>query len=86
MLLALMFASVLAGAEPAQSATAAPQRVPVSAPLKPGERRVKMVCRNEQKANSRVPVRNCYDQAELAAREAADQKMLQEIQMKSPLN
>ncbi|WP_310538899.1 hypothetical protein [Phenylobacterium sp.] len=86
MLLALMFASALAGAEPTQGATAAPQRVPVSAPLKPGERRVKMVCRNEQKANSRVSVRNCYDQAELAAREAADQKMLQEIQMKSPLN
>ena len=86
MLVALMFASALAGAEPAQGAAAAPQPVPVSAPLKPGERRVKMVCRKEQKANSRVSVRNCYDQAELAAREAADQRMLQEIQMKSPLN
>ncbi|MFZ3004924.1 MAG: hypothetical protein WA047_02025 [Phenylobacterium sp.] len=87
MILTLMFASALATSEPSPAVTGdAPQRVPVSAPLKPGERRVKMVCRKEQKTDSRVSVRNCYDLADIKAREADDQRVLQEMQMKSPLN
>ena len=87
MILTLMFASALATSQPSPAlAGEAPQRVPVSAPLKPGERRVKMVCRTEQKADSRVSVRNCYDVADIKAREADDQRILQEMQMKSPLN
>ena len=88
MILGFMFASALAAAAPASASasTAAPPRIPVSAPLQPGERRVKMVCRTEPKANSRVSVRNCYDVVDLKAREAEDQRKLQEMQMKSPLN
>ena len=87
MILTLMFASALATSEPSPAVTGdAPQRVPVSAPLKPGERRVQMVCRKEQKTDSRVSVRNCYDLADIEAREADDQRVLQEMQMTSPLN
>ena len=86
MILALIFASALTAADPAAGGGSATERSPVSAPLKPGERRVKMICRTESKPNSRVMVRACYDLADVEAREVEDQRMLREIQMKSPLN
>ena len=87
MILTLMFAGALANSQPSSALIGdAPQRVLVSAPLKPGERRVKMVCRTEQKTDSRISVRNCYDLADIKAREADAQRILQEMQMKSPLN
>lgn len=85
MILALL-ASAALGASTPTVAPASTERVPVSAPLNKGERRITLVCRTETPTGSRFAARSCYDKADLDRQEEHSQRNLSEMQMKSPLN
>lgn len=86
MLLAILTASLLASAEPAaQAATPAPAPAPAATPgpvpdLKPGERRVKMVCRAETTTGTRFAKRICMPLDEFERRTEESQEAMVEMQ------
>lgn len=86
MLLVVAMAAFLAGAEPqapASPVTGPPTAAP--AELKPGERRVKIKCKNEGVNGSRVVKRRCLPLEEWARMEEEAQKSVGEIQSRSPV-
>ncbi|MES2724254.1 MAG: hypothetical protein V4656_13960 [Pseudomonadota bacterium] len=91
MILVLLMAAALGAAddkEPA-SAPAAPavvERVPVAAPLKKGEKRIKMICREETTTGTRFTKRVCYDKAELEARQEREREQFIESQNSQQIN
>lgn len=81
MFLALLTAALFAGAEP--TAQAAPQAAPAVASatdLKPGERRVKMVCRVETPTGTRFGKRVCMPRDEFERRTKESQEAMVEMQ------
>lgn len=89
MILVLLMAAALGAADQtAAPSTAAPvtERVPVSAPLKKGEKRIKMICREETTTGTRFSKRICYEQKELEAREEEQRRQFIETQMSPQMN
>lgn len=86
MMLAVAMAAFLAGAEPPAPASEVTQTpAAVAAELKPGERRVKIKCKNEGVNGSRVVKRRCLPLEEWERMEAEAQKSVGEMQSRSPL-
>ena len=56
------------------------------AELKPGERRVKMICRNEQKAGSRLVKRRCMSVEEWKQQEEDGQRAMKDMQDRREIN
>lgn len=85
MLLVILTASLLASADPAAQAVPeaapAPAVAPATAPeLKPGERRVKMVCRAETATGTRFAKRTCMPLEEFERRTKESQEAMVEMQ------
>lgn len=66
---------------PAPSAPAAEQTE-----LKPGERKVRMICRNEQKAASRLVKRRCMSLEDWKQQEEDAQRAVKDIQDRREIN
>lgn len=83
MYLAIALAALLAAAEtpptPATGALPSPE-------LKPGERVVKMVCRNEQMSGSRMVKRRCMSVEDWKQLEKDGQQALKDMQDRRELN
>ncbi|HQT55598.1 MAG: hypothetical protein Q8N10_11580 [Phenylobacterium sp.] len=91
MILVLLMAAALGAAddkEPASApqAPAVVERVPVAAPLKKGEKRIKMICRTETTTGTRFTKRVCYDKAELEARQEREREQFIESQNSQQIN
>ena len=93
MILAFLMAAALGATEPTVPTPPAPapsgavaERVPVSAPLKPGEKRIKMVCREETTTGTRFAKRVCYEQKDLEEREEESRRRFLESQMSPQMN
>ena len=93
MILALLLAAALSAAEPNEVAPAAApappavaERIPVAAPLKKGEKRIKMICREETTTGTRFTKRVCYDKAELEARQEREREQFIESQNSPQMN
>ena len=54
--------------------------------LKPGERKVRMICRNEQKAASRLVKRRCMSVDEWKQQEEDAQRAVKDIQDRREIN
>ncbi len=91
MILVLLMAAALSAADeqtpaPIPAPPAAVERTPVSAPLKPGEKRIKMICREETTTGTRFTKRVCYDKAELEARQEREREQFIESQNSQQMN
>ena len=91
MILVLLMAAALSAADdkapvadPAPPAVA--ERIPVAAPLKKGEKRIKMICREESTTGTRFTKRVCYDKVELEAREERQREQFIESQNSPQMN
>lgn len=90
MFLMMLMAAVLAGgddqapAPPPAPAAAAP--LPVSAPLKPGEKRIKMICVTDAKPGSRFTTKSCYPLDEWNARVENARQVVSDYQMAPQMN
>ena len=84
MILALLMSAALSGAEP-PAAEAAPtvEKIPVSAPLQKGEKRVKMICREDAPTGTRLAKRTCMSLDEWKRRAEEDQEAMRQMAMKS---
>lgn len=91
MILALLLAAALSAADdkapaPAPALPAVAERIPVAAPLKKGEKRIKMICREETTTGTRFSKRVCYDKAELEARQEREREQFIESQNSPQMN
>lgn len=91
MILVLLMAAALGAADDKDAASApavpaAAERVPVAAPLKKGEKRIKMICREETTTGTRFTKRVCYDKAELEARQEREREQFIESQNSPQMN
>lgn len=91
MILVLLMAAALSAADDkAPAADPAPPavavRIPVAAPLKKGEKRIKMICREETTTGTRFTKRVCYDKVELEAREERQREQFIESQNSPQMN
>lgn len=91
MILVLLMAAALGAADDKEPASAPPapavvERVPVAAPLKKGEKRIKMICRTETTTGTRFTKRVCYDKAELEARQEREREQFIESQNSQQIN
>ncbi|WP_374654110.1 hypothetical protein [Phenylobacterium sp.] len=69
---------------PSPSAPAAPAGEQTE--LKPGERKVRMICRNEQKAASRLVKRRCMSVEDWKQQEEDAQRAVKDIQDRREIN
>ena len=84
MILALLMAAALSGAEPPAAETAATvEKTPVAAPLNKGEQRIKMVCRKDAPTGTRLAKRTCMSLDEWQRRAEEDQEAMRQMAMKS---
>jgi hypothetical protein len=83
MILALLMSAALSGGEPSAVRAAAPDKLPVSAPLKKGEQRLKMICREDAPTGTRVTKRTCMSYDDWKRRSEEDQEAAREMTMKS---
>ena len=84
MFLALILAAGISGPSVTHTAPAKPSAV--SAPLNKGERRVKMICRDETPTGTRFVQRVCRTVDSMVQTENQSGDYWREMQMKSPLN
>ncbi|MDP3747261.1 MAG: hypothetical protein Q8Q88_09460 [Phenylobacterium sp.] len=84
MLLAIALAALLAAAGPPP--TPATGAAPGQPELKPGERVVKMVCRNEQRPASRMVKRRCMSVEDWKQQEKDAQAALKDMQDRREMN
>ena len=85
MLLVLATVLTLAGTEPsAPAAAAAPAAVatapPVAPALKPGERRVTLVCKTQMRTGTRFAKKRCMERADYRRQQEEDRRNFEEIQ------
>lgn len=81
MILTLLAAAALTAAEPAAISLASPSAtLPFSAPLQPGERRIKVVCRVEVRTGTRFARRVCTPIDVVRERERAVQDTINDMQ------
>lgn len=92
MFVMLLMAGALSAAETPAPATdpapapAATAPVPVSAPLQPGEKRIKMICVTDTKTGSRFTRKTCYPLDEWNAKVEASRQLVSDYQMAPQMN
>ncbi|MDO8379943.1 hypothetical protein [Phenylobacterium sp.] len=91
MILALLMAAALSAADgqspaPVPAPPTAVERLPVAAPLKPGEKRIKMICVTDAKPGSRFTQKTCYPLDEWKARMENARQVVSDYQMAPQMN
>ncbi|WP_340647430.1 hypothetical protein [Phenylobacterium sp.] len=84
MILALLMAAALGGSDqPPAGEAVSTEKVPVSAPLEKGQKRIKMVCREDAPTGTRLAKRTCMSLDEWKRRAEEDQEAMRQMAMKS---
>lgn len=91
MILVLLMAAALSAADdkapaPVPASPAVEERIPVAAPLKKGEKRIKMICVTDTKTGSRFTQKSCYPLDEWKARMENARQTVSDIQMAPQMN
>lgn len=89
MIIAILLSIALAGGETAAAASAGAAQSPTPGaeqPLKPGERKIKVVCRNVNKNGSRFSTRQCTEVSADAKQTDIDQRAFEEVQNRPMIN
>jgi hypothetical protein len=79
-MLILVAALTLATGAPAAEAAPTPAPAAASEALKPGERRVKVVCKEITKSNSRFSKKQCYELEAYKRQQEIDRQAFEETQ------
>ncbi|WP_421935079.1 hypothetical protein [Phenylobacterium sp.] len=83
MILALLMAAALSGSDQPPAATVAAETLPVAAPLKKNEQRIKMICREDAPTGTRLTKRTCLSLEDWKRRAEEDQEAMRQMAMKS---